>query len=331
MLIKSKALLILLGLIVLSFLARFWLAPTDKTKAESTIVARGEVKEELTLSGKIEAEEHVSLRFQTSGLLSWVGVKEGDEVARYQALAALDSRQLRKTLDKYLNLYLKTRWDFEQTREDYEGKIITDKIKRILEKSQFDLDNSVLDVELQSLTAELATLTTPIVGIVTHVDTSLVGANITPTQAIFEVVNPQTLYFLLTADQTEVVKLKQGMEAQVILDAYPQEKITGEITRIGFAPKSDETGTVFAAHLSLKEVDLSRAGYRLGMTGDATFTVVLESQTLYVPPKFVKSDSQGRFLLVGKARKKSYVEVGLEGENRIQIKSGAKEGDVIYD
>lgn len=327
---KSKLLLLLVGLIIISFLGRMWLAPRNVGKAESVTVKRGEVKEELTLSGKIDAEEHVTLQFQIGGLLSWVGVKEGDTVIPYQALAALDSRQLRKTLDKYLNLYLKTRWDFEQTQDDNEGKIITDKIKRILEKSQFDLNNSVLDVELQNLAVELATLTTPIAGVVTRIDTPYAGVNITPVQAQFEVVNPQTLYFQVTADQTEVVKIKPGAKAQITFDAFPQEKVEGEVSRIGFTPKAGETSTVYEVRLALRG-DGSRREYRLGMTGDATFTIVEVPNALFIPPSFVKSDDKGRFVWRGAKKQKTYVELGLEGENRLEVKSGVKEGDVLYD
>ncbi len=327
---KSKLLLLLLGLIVISFLGRMWLAAPRAGKAQTVIVKRGEVKEELTLSGKIAAEEHVTLQFPTGGLLTWVGVKEGDSVISYQALAALDARQLRKTLDKYLNLYLKTRWDFEQVQEDNEGKIITEKIKRILEKSQFDLNNSVLDVELQNLAVELATLTTPIGGVVTRIDTPYAGVNITSAQAQFEVVNPQTLYFQVTADQTEVVKIKPGAKAQITFDAFPQEKVEGEVTLIGFTPKTGETSTVYEVRLALRG-DQRQVQYRLGMTGDATFTIVELPNALYIPPRFVKSDDQGRFVWRGAKKQKTYVELGLEGENRLEVKSGVKEGDLLYD
>ncbi len=49
-------------------------------KQTSYVVKRQNLKETLSLSGSIDAEEKATLRFQSSGRLSWVGVKEGDYV-----------------------------------------------------------------------------------------------------------------------------------------------------------------------------------------------------------------------------------------------------------
>jgi macrolide-specific efflux system membrane fusion protein len=129
-------------------------------KEEKTYEAtKKNLKEELVFSGKIDAEEKAVLRFQTSGRLAWVGVKEGQTVKKYQAIASLDQRDLKNRLDKYLNTYAKQRNSFDQTIDDYQktwttapDKLIADKAKRILENSQYDLNNAVLDVEYQNFT-----------------------------------------------------------------------------------------------------------------------------------------------------------------------------------
>ena len=64
-------------------------------------VKKETIKQTLTITGKLDAKEKVMLRFQNSGLLSWVGVKEGDAVTKYQAIAGLDQQELQKTLQKY--------------------------------------------------------------------------------------------------------------------------------------------------------------------------------------------------------------------------------------
>jgi len=55
------------------------------------------IKSELILAGSVSADEIASLRFQNSGKLAWVGVKEGDKVKKGQAIASLDKEQLRKS------------------------------------------------------------------------------------------------------------------------------------------------------------------------------------------------------------------------------------------
>ena len=83
-------------------------------KVVSESVKRGILEEKLTISGTVEAEEKVVLKFQTSGRLSWVGVKTGDYVKKFQGIASLDLRDVEKNLKKKLLAFMNERWDFEQ-------------------------------------------------------------------------------------------------------------------------------------------------------------------------------------------------------------------------
>jgi macrolide-specific efflux system membrane fusion protein len=310
---------------------------TSTTKITEYTVTRKTIQETLTLSGKIDAEEKASLRFATSGRLAWVGVKTGDTVKKYQVLASLDQRDLKKNLEKKLNTYLSTRWDFEQTKDDETEtsdigltQKVRDAAKRILDKSQFGLTNSVLDVELQTLTLEYASLWTPIDGIVTNIDTPFAGVNITPASAEFAVVNPQTLYLSTLPDQTEVSTLTSSMSAEIKFDSYPDMIVPGTITFIAFAPKTGESSTVYEVKLSFPQ---NGKQYRIGMTADATFTVQERKDVLAIPLAFQKSENGKSYVLrkVGNAKVKTPVTVGLEGNDLIEITEGISEGDILYD
>ena len=99
-LLKNKKLLIVILFLIISgfLLYRNFTSQTKVKKSESTKVKLGTLEEKLTISGSIEADEHATLRFQTSGRLVWVGVKEGDYVKRYQSIASLDKREMQKKL-----------------------------------------------------------------------------------------------------------------------------------------------------------------------------------------------------------------------------------------
>jgi len=309
----------------------------EKTKSEEKLIIKREnIKETLTLSGEIDAEEKVVLKFQTSGRLAWVGVKEGDYVKKYQAIASLDKRDLKNRLDKYLNVYLKQRNNFEQTKDDYQETYefssgdLHKRAKRILENNQYDLNNAVLDVEYQNLLLEYANLWTPIEGIVTHVDVPKAGVNITPATATFEIVNPKTLYFSATVEQADVVKLKEGMKGKIILDAFSNFEDEGEIYYISFSPKSDETGTVYQIKLSLSE-KTKNLPLRLKMTGDVEFVIKEKNNVIALPLRFVKNDKKGNFVYVKEKDKKvkKYVEIGEEIDGKIVIEKGLKVGETI--
>jgi len=107
----------------------------DLKKAQTAEVKKGNLEKYLIFAGKIDAQNFAVLHFQTSGQLAWLGVKEGDRVNKWQAVASLDKESLKKTLQKEMNDYLTSRWNFEDTQDQYketkERKLITEEIKRI--------------------------------------------------------------------------------------------------------------------------------------------------------------------------------------------------------
>lgn len=315
-------------------------AVAEKKTQESVTVRRETIRETLTISGHLEADEKTTLRFQTSGFLSWVGVKVGDRVSRYQAIASLDREELKKRLQKYLLSYQKNRWDFDQTKDEYQdpeqkywglSQEARSKIDRALDKSQFDLNSSVLDVEIQNIALNYATLTTPIAGLITKADSPFAGVNITPSQAEFEVINPASLYLSVLADQTEVIKLSQDMAADMTFDAYPDRTVHGTVTDISYTPKEGETGTVYEVKLSIP--DKETTSYRLGMTADALFTTGEKKDALVIPSKFIKSENGKSYVTkgVGNAREKVFIQTGIESDSNVEVTSGLSEGDILYD
>lgn len=327
-----KKIVIIIVLILGAFLV-FRLTQSGNTgkKLITYTVKTQDLAESLALSGHVDANEHVTLQFQTAGQIAWVGVKQGDTVKKFQVIASLDQQVLRKQLQKYLNSYLKTRDVFDQTKDNYKDQVITDSIKRIGDESQQDLNNSVIDVELQDLTVRFSNLWTPIDGIVTRVDSPVAGVNISlPTQAAFEVINPKSIYFSSIADQTDVVNLKEGMTGTLVLDSYPREKINATITKIGFAPKSGETGTVYEVQIALDPTVQSLA-YRFGMTGDTTFLLKEKKNVLAVPKNLVKgtNDQQYVYLYQNNKITKTPVATGETIDNQTEIISGLSPNSVV--
>lgn len=301
-------------------------------KVQTTRVVRGDLRETLTLSGSLAARDRAVLKFQTGGRLAYVGVHEGDYVRKGRLIASLDQREVRKNLQKQLNLYKKTRWDFEQLKDDNKDQVMTDAIKRVVDKSQFDLDNAVLDVELDSLAIEFSRLNSPISGVVTAVTTPVAGINVSPADAQFEIINPNTIYFIANADQTEVISLRSGIAGDLVLDAYPDKKIPATVDKIAFIPTSGETGTVYGVKFKIKTIN-NNSIYRIGMTGDVTFTTKTKNKTLYVPIQFI-TDRDGKKFVNVKVNNKLIqkpVTTGMETDNDIEITSGLHEGDVVYD
>ena len=218
---------------------------------ETIKVNRNDLKATISASGEIEAIEQVELKFQTSGELSWVGVKEGDFVEKWQAIASLNKEQLKKTLEKELNDYLNERWDFIDDQETYEISgdnqnldhyTLTSDIRRILEKAQFDLNNKIIDVEIADLAVKYATLVSPIEGIVTEIDVPVAGVNITPATATFTIANPKNMKFVANVDEADIANVRRGQKVVISLDSFIDETFTAQVDKIAFAAVTTRGG-----------------------------------------------------------------------------------------
>lgn len=332
---KRYVLLIVAVLLVGVYIVYKMTAPPSFPADKTYVVKKKNITDSLSLSGTVDAEEKADMQFQTSGMLTWVGVKVGDRIAKGQGVASLDQRLLKKQFEKTLNTYNKVRRSFDQTNDDdknyvYEKPEVGDKLKRLIETAQFDLNNSVLDVELSNLSAQYSYLTSPVAGIVTRVDTPNAGVNVTPAST-FEVINPDTVYFSALVDQTDVGKINEGKDAKISLDAFPDETLHGTIKSIAFTPKPGETGTVYETKVVFTDADVNK--FRLGMTGDANVVLTEKKNALVIPIRFIKTVGDDDFVQKkeGNAVKQVKITTGDETEGDIEVTNGLKEGDTIYE
>ena len=295
-------------------------------KYELAPVTREDFRQTVTATGKIKSRTQVDLKFQTSGLLAWVGVKEGNRVKKWQAIAGLDRRELEKTLKKYLLDFSKERADFdEDIKITYRDKALTDTISRILQKNQFDLDKAVLDVEIQDITLKLATLVSPLAGIVTRAEPPVSGINITPTTAVFTVADPDQLVFEAEIDEADIGQIAVGQPAELILDAFPDEPINLSVSRVDFNATIDASGaTIYQVELAL--ADPGRL--RLGLNGEVIIILAEKEQVLTVPLAAV---SENNTVQVVKNNQIETVTVtfGIASDERREIISGLSENEQV--
>jgi len=333
-LLKRKKLL--LGLIVVFifgfFLLRKYLFPS-KDGFEEGRIEKGTVREELILSGEIKAEEHAKLSFLSSGELDLVSVTEGEAVKKGQNLARLDTTILYQaylSADADLRRYDASK---DKTYDDVQGHKSDETYAQIETRTitETNRDKAYNAYVAAQKNLANATLRAPFDGIVTSITHPFTGVNTSLTESQIELVNRDTIYFEVSADQSEVMEISQGQKVIVVLDSLSDKEYEGKVDYVSLTPKAGEVGAVYRVKVVLSENLEDADNFRIGMTGDAKFILSQNEDVLFVPTRFINSDLNGRFVNLGKTNNKVYIETGLEGEERTEVKGDIKEGDTVYD
>ncbi|MCL5433244.1 MAG: efflux RND transporter periplasmic adaptor subunit [Patescibacteria group bacterium] len=330
---KKKFIFPFLILIIIGVSAFWYFSNVSKTAPESISVKRGDLRQELALSGKIEAREHVIMQFQTAGKLNWIGVKTGDWVKKYQALASLDKEKLLATLRQHTQDFTAAKAQSEEVYDSLKG-VTSETFDQKIERTAADAAQNKAYDNMRMAQEDLANsvLYSPIEGFVVSIDPEFAGVNATALKpAQFEIVNPKTIFFDVNADQSEVVLIHENQSCTIVLDSYPDKKINCIIRSISFSPKENETETVYEVNVDFENLDNTNYEYRIGMTGDANFITDEKNSVLYLPSRFIKLDDQGKYVFLGKDKKKTYVQTGMETDEDTEITEGLNEGDVVYD
>lgn len=293
---------------------------------------RSSISDVLELSGKVKAERSASLKFLAGGLVTYLGPKQGDTIKKWQTLASVDTRQLQKVLDEKLNLYAIQRGTFEQTIDDSDNSVpsgdLANTLNRLLAKNQYQLDNTVKDVEYQDLYLKLSKLVSPIDGILVQSPISTANVQVSAADA-WVVVDPTSLYLSADLDETDLKKVTLGQKVNVLLDAYPDLKISSNITYIAFSPKETTTGTTYEVKIGLSQLDQP---LRLGLNGTAGVILTEKDGVLTLPSSAITNVAGKPTVFVKNGSKyvEKSIQTGIEYGGTVEVVGGISEGDHVY-
>ena len=180
--------------------------------------------------------------------------------------------------------------------------------------------------------------------------TSGISFNSTGT-SIVQLGNISRMYVDVTVDETDVANVDTDQKVDVTFDAYPTVPFEGKVIKV--QPQAVIDQNVTTVHVRV-EVDNSDSKFRLlkpGMNSTCEFIIDRKEDVVSVPNEALKSETDGSHyveaagggtpappekdspadptLLVGVRTTKTPVEIGLEGNDSTEIKSGIKEGATI--
>jgi len=330
--INKKYFFIILLILLISSLV---IIKTQAKEKDSSFTYIHPVQEDITqtleISGHINAKLKARLRFIAGGKLTYLGAQEGDWVKKWQTIATIDQASLNKYLQKDLNLYMKKRWDWEETRDNIKDRSLETTERRSVDKNHWDLKNTVLDVEIRDIAIKNTAIYAPFSGILTHSPTTTNGVQLLSTD-YFEVVDPNSLIFRGIVDESDIASVSTGQNASIILDSFPDKLISATINYIAYTSTETNSGTSFIVEFTINESDEIKEKLRIGMNGDANITINTKKDTLTIPSITLIQKDNDIFVKTKKNNKENEekrIVIGLETDDKVEVLEGLTTQDEV--
>ncbi len=170
--------------------------------------------------------------------------------------------------------------------------------------------------------------------------------------SILQLGDVSKMYVNVTVDETDIASVDVGQKVDVTIEAYPGVPFEGKVARVDPQAQVEQNVTTVPVRV---EIDNSSPTFRLlkpGMNATCEFVVDEKENVVSVPNEAVRTDDEGSYVEVGTGGKpappdpktgtpaeadalvvvkieKRRVEVGVEGNETVEIVSGLKEGDPV--
>ncbi len=132
-------------------------------------------------------------------------------------------------------------------------------------------------------------------------------------------------------DESDIGRVKLGQRATIILDAYPDKKVSGTVYKIldeGTTKSNVVTYTVKIRPDRVPEF------FRSQMTANIKISIARRKDVLLLPSLAVTTDPQGRTAVIKELKEGqpvyASVETGQNEGDRVEIVSGLEEGETVY-
>lgn len=332
----------------------------------------------VSASGEVKPKKNVNISAQVPGRIIKIGIVEGQEVNSGDFLLKLDSTQYEANADRDRNFIQASKADliqgearlqrdksaYDRQRKLFEEQLIS---KDQLESVKLEYDVSVSQVnsirfQIKQAEANLKStmdnlsktvFNAPITGMITSLkveegETAIVGTMNNPGTVLMTIADLSIMEVEVQVDETDVVGVKLGQEANVRVDAFPDTVFKGKVTEIGSSALQKVTGgtTTQEAKDFKVVVTLENPSQKLkpGLSASADIITAQKQSVLAVPISSLvlrdrpaapgdkpdaKKEEEGVYIVDNSRVKFQPVEKGISGGMNMEITAGLKEDQDI--
>ncbi len=196
-------------------------------------IEKEEISFPIHVSGNISSNKESRLSFKTGGIIESIFVDEGDKVKKGQVLAKLDLKEIQEHVNQASIGLEKNQRDYNRVNALYKDTVAT---LEQLQNAKSALDVADANLNIAKYNLQFSTIVAPADGIILKKffeENEIVGTG----NPIFYYASAEESWRLLVGvSDKDIVKLKIGDKANILTDAWLDEKLNCFVSKIANAP-----------------------------------------------------------------------------------------------
>jgi membrane fusion protein (multidrug efflux system) len=249
-------------------------------------------------------------------------VEEGDQVAQGQVLARLDGERLRLQMEQArANMEMATR-EYQRMIGLHDRGLIS---SAAFDGMKYDMDALQATYELQRLYYDYTYIRAPISGVVSAREVKP-GQQLDVQDIAFRITDTNRLVAHMKIPQSELAKIAPGDEAEIRVDAMPDDVFIASIARV--SPTIDARNGTFRA---TAYVNNDSGLLAPGMFGRFSIAYERHEDALTIPAAaIVEEDNESVvYVVTDGAAERRVITTGVRDKDLVEVLDGLDEDDLI--
>jgi RND family efflux transporter MFP subunit len=310
-------------------------------------VTRGDIVKSVIVDGNLQMSNKAYLSFGITGTVTEVLVEEGNNVTKDEVLARLDAPSLESSVEmaelqvEITEEQVKAaRAQYEIAQENLDEGVLgvsedvlelqVDAAKASWGTAKLNLEIAKLGLESAELNLEKAEIVAPFDGMVADVSITEgeeISATSLATPAI-SLVDTSDIEMWGSIDEIDISIVELNQEANILLDALPDEEIKGRVAFISPIGASLVGVVSYQTRITLESPD---ARLRDGMTATAEVIIERRDNVLFIPNRALRGtwENPKVLVLIDGQQKERKITLGLTDGINTEVLSGLEEGEEV--
>ena len=333
------------------FIITSFLGNSVQVKLTTAVLQKpGQTTASLNASGYIVAQRKAAIASKGTGRLIFLGVVEGDQVKKNQVIARLEDNDIRAQLEQAkanlklqqadlvnaLNTFNRTKdlfakglssqQELDQTEANYNRILASIEVAKAgVQAAEVALENTLIrapfDGTVLTKNAEVGEIVAPF------------GGSTTSKTAVVTIADMNSLLVEADVSESNIEKIIEGQDCEIILDAYPEKSYQGYVFKI--VPTADRSKATVMVKVGFKNYDsrvLPEMSAKVAFFTEPIDTSIANQKPILVIPASSVRKEDGKsyvFTVSDDKALKNEIVIGQKLGSYLEVLSGLRSGQKV--